>query len=209
MPTCDGAKEKSGDCCYLPPGGGGPKPGAPVSAGDIQLADATTKTILGGLGFDPMLGYTTFQWSSPDWSLGDTISATAKGATTSMFVVTAKAPAPIAGITPAWDDKNALSIDRAKGFHVSWTPDGVAARMTLLLQAETPPKFDDRGTVVCTAPDAQGKLDVDASLFQHFHAGDVCSICGLARDAFGTVKAGDTDASLVLTMNGGGTATFQ
>ncbi len=213
--SCAGAQVTMGDCCYLPPPPNNPPPPPPdQSAGTITLRNVTAGATLAMLAYSSgeggPSGYFTFQWNTPVWNGGDTIEATAPGATIGAFTLSTPATVPIAGIMPPWDSNTPLTVPLNQDFHVSWQPDASAKIMTLLMAAEQNGNgFPSHGAVVCLAPDSQGSFTVPSALFAQFQSGDICSSCGLARTSSALTQASNANVALAINVYGGGTATFQ
>ncbi|MBX7100133.1 MAG: hypothetical protein K1X89_20630 [Myxococcaceae bacterium] len=205
--TCSGIAERTGACCFRPPGGLPPSPPA-VSGGTVAFkVGATTVASL-----TPNMGmYFSYQWQAPAPPVaGDTVVASGAGDVVAPFSVQAVQPASFGSLLPAWDHTITLAIDRTKDFTVSWSP-GPADHVVRLVMAGqgTGAGAPDRGVIECEVADSAGTITVASSLLAHFSAGDLCSICGLDRVGKATTSSANARVDLELVLNAGGGANFQ
>jgi hypothetical protein len=165
---CAGATTTVGSCCYFAPTPPPPDPvpgtGTPAteaSAGTITLLDDTSNTSIGTFSYAGG-GYVSVPMDASDlWQPGDQLTVSAAGAQIGAFTVSAPALIPPSVQAPS-------SFAAAEGVQVTWQPDPNADTMSITIDDE------DGGIVACSAPDAQGALTMDASLFASFRPGDRC-----------------------------------
>ena len=174
---CPGATAVVGACCVFPPvrpvpspvPGSGTGAGAGsygTSAGTLTLLDTTTSTSIGAFGFGSR-GYEGLpaNYYAARWQPGDILSVSATGDQIAAFTVSAPALSPPGVQFPA-------SFVATEGLKLTWEPDANAETMMIQILDS------DAGSVeiACGAPDVDGTVAVDASLFAAFKAGDLCQL---------------------------------
>ena len=207
---CDGLAVQGG-CCFLSPDAGVTAgPGALYSVGTVQLGEVESGTELAQLPYaDPVQGYPGAAWTTPLWSQGHSLAATAPGKDLKGFTVSAKVPAHIANLSPVW--ASPLVIGRNANFPVTWTPDaqGQAMRLGMVVVDSTRQNF--HGAVFCQVPDDAGTVTVPQSFLQNFSAGDICQPCFVARGSDGFANDGGVLLRIQTEIAGAASygATFQ
>jgi hypothetical protein len=173
--ACTGATVTAGACCVLPPVGPVALPSDPTStsggpateksAGQVTLLDVTSNTSIGTYQYSdgnydalPMYSETAL------WHPGDALRVSATGDQVGAFAVSVPALSPPVVQVPA-------TFSAGQDLTITWEPDPSADTMTI-----TSSNSDTQdGLIVCAAPDAQGTVTVDASLFVAFKPGDRCT----------------------------------
>jgi len=144
----------TGKCCLIDLPSGSPPPQTSLSAGPISISD----------GADPIgiRDYDTDNYggsSSLRWKPHDTLGAQANGDTIAGFSGSIVAPAPVAGLTPAFTTSGTpVVLPTTVDLRVSWTPDDVAGSQILLEVTASP------SAIVCLTDDGDGAITIDAGL---------------------------------------------
>jgi hypothetical protein len=207
-----------GGCCYTPwPG----QPSQPqlYDAGELTLSDKGTTLATASYGpmvsgFGVRQGYPSIDIDPLSWNAGDQLMVTGVGGQVPAFSVSTKAVAlPV--VSPASSPFGSqLTIPRNQSFTIHFTPDANSSTFFVTLTAESLGGTGSgtttvRGTILCSVPETQGALTIDASLLQNFQAGDQCTQCGAYRQSFTQVAAGDAQVQFVVQGWSAIGATFQ
>ena len=146
----------------------------------------------------------------PPWSPGQDLHVAAPGHQVAAFAATLRTGALLAGISPALDGAAvsgaAVSIDRARDFVISWTPDAGVTGATVVLTLRQ--VAISAVACSCVASDAAGTMTVDAALLQHFAPGQPGGSIQLARLTTTTLTNDNAAIDLVGAVARVGTATF-
>ena len=167
---CAGASTIVGPCCSFsappkPPllhgDGGAGTPVIETSAGPLTLVDTTSNATISTFDYGAY-DYTSIPATFPagSWQPGDTLALSAAGDQIGAFDVSVPALVPPVPTFPA-------SFSASQNLTVGWQPDPNADTMSI--------SFDDShgALVLCTAPDAQAEVTIDASLFAVYTPGEV------------------------------------
>ncbi|HSQ64660.1 MAG TPA: hypothetical protein VLM85_15660 [Polyangiaceae bacterium] len=184
---CAGATTTVGSCCYFAPGPPPPlqpqgqgTPATEQSAGDIQLVDATTSSLLGTYAYHAG-GYDGLPatFAAGTWGAGDDLVVSAAGDAIAAFTITAPALSPPTEILPS-------SIASGQDVVVAWAPASSSQTMSVsLLDSST-------GAVVgCTVPEIRGTVTIDAGLFASFTSGTSCQAAAIREtDRYAQTSSG-------------------
>lgn len=190
--ACAGATASVGACCVfppirpvptLPPGTGTGAANIGTSAGVLALLDATSSANIATFDFGSG-GYAGLPASyyTSRWQPGDLLKVSATGDQIGAFTASAPALSPPVLQLPA-------SIVTTADLRITWQPDPNADTMRIQIIDS------NAGSVVvaCSAPDSDGAVTVDASLFAAFKPGDSCQ-AGADRE---TVRYAQTSTGRV------------
>jgi hypothetical protein len=195
-------------CCCGTTDRGLPYPFKPPDAGKITLAAEAGATTLATLvpaafegGSGTFYGMTDLGWSwfgplgdyapvaSQPWSAGDTLQVLAAGNEVASFSEALRTGPSLAGVVPSIGPSPVV-VDHGQPFTVSWAPQDHGDATVLL----TLPYAG--GVCFCDAPDAAGRLVVDANLLGPISAEKNGKI-QLARLTISTVASGNATIDLV------------
>jgi hypothetical protein len=195
-------------CCCGSEERGLPIPQKPADAGNMTLATSAGATALATLvpaafegGSGTFYGMSDLGWSwlaplsdyapvtSQPWSPGDALSVLATGNEVEPFAGVLQTGPALAGVTPPIGPSPVV-VDYRQAFEVSWTPEGKGDATVLLSVPYS------GGICFCDAPDAAGKLVVDADLLGPLSL-DQNGKISLARLTISTVTTGNATIDLV------------
>jgi hypothetical protein len=200
--TCQGGTP-SGDCCYKPPPssttGGTP---TAVSAGAITVVDSSTT--IGTLTFAGGVYTLSSLPATLTWQPGDSLTASAAGATVDSFTGTVTAPGTISGLNPALSIATPTNITLSSSWSISWTPDtrgGETMIVTLTPKGGV-------GEISCSVPDSAGTVTLPAALLGNFTVGHMATAIA-TRLSGASPNDSNAQVNLVASVEVGGSAKFK
>ncbi len=171
--ACAGATATVGACCVFPPippiptplpGSGTGTANYGTNVGVLALLDTTSGTSIGSFDFGTQ-GYEGLpaNYYTTRWQPGDILAVSATGDQIGAFTVSAPALSPPAVQFPS-------TIVATEDLKITWQPDPQADTMWIQILDEDEGSVD----ISCSAPDSDGTVTVDMSLFAAFKSGDLC-----------------------------------
>ncbi len=189
------------ECCCGSTQRGTPVPKKPPDAGRITLAaDTTTLATLDPAvfkgasgthyGMSEELGWPWFSLLGDyapvkcgPWDAGDILQVMAAGNEVEAFSASLPTGPPLTGVVPSLGS-SPLLVDRSKSFTISWRPQDQGEAIVLLRMSFV------GGLCICDAPDAAGRLVMEANLLNP-----------TSNDKSGTIKLSRLTVSTVASSN--------
>jgi len=166
--ACERATRTVGSCCSLAPvmagyiGPGSGTPATEVSAGTLQLLDGTSHATLGTYDYsNGQYANLPASFYSGGWKAGDELTVTATGGDIGAFQVTGPA------LTPPTDALQ-TAVMTGQDLKITWATDPYSQTMSIGM-------LDATGAqIVCTVPEAQQSVTIDASLLSALGTSSSC-----------------------------------
>jgi hypothetical protein len=152
----------------------------------------TGKT-LGTLDYTSLLGAGVYEGTTTKWSPGDTLSASATGATVDAFTGSVKAPSAIVGLPAGLSATTTTMIPIASGWKMTWTPDTQSGETVDVEIHGT------GGLLNCVAlPDSDGEVTVSSADLTKLGTG--AGTVGIARYAEAPTTCANGQVGILATV---------